>query len=139
MKSGLTILRIPPIIRIPPLVIPKSGTRGGILIINLRRRRKFWRVISAKSTLKCLFWVVKMPKQVRKVLKFSASGGKTPQNTIKLLILLIIAPKARKNLGSEKLNYKNPPLLFPNLQQGGILNIVSPDILYGYKFFPPPA
>ena len=51
--------------------------------------------------------------------KFSASGGKTPQNTIKLLILLIIAPKARKNLGSEKLNYKNPPLLFPNLQQGG--------------------
>ena len=72
-----------------------------------------------------------MPKQVRKVLKISASGGKTPQNTIKLLILLIIAPKARKKLGSEKLNYT--PLLFPNLQQGGILNIVSPDTWSGYK------
>ena len=41
--------------------------------------------------------------------KKSASGGKTSQNTIKLLILLIIAPKARIFLGYEKLNYKNPP------------------------------
>ena len=68
-----------------------------------------------------------MPKQVRKVKKKSASGGKTPQNTIKLLILLIIAPKARKNLGSEKLNYKNPPLVHPKSGTRGILNIVSPD------------
>ena len=82
-------------------------------------------VISAKSTLKCLFWVVKMPKQVRKVLKFSASGGKTPQNTIKLLILLIIAPKARKKLGSEKLNYKNPPCYSQICNKGGFLILLA--------------
>ena len=82
--------------------------------------------ILPKSTLKCLFWVVKMPKQVRKVQKFSASGGKTPQNTIKLLILLIIAPKARKNLGSEKLNYKNPPLVIPkSATRGGFLILLA--------------
>ena len=62
--------------------------------------------------------------------KKSASGGKTSQNTIKLLILLIIAPKARIFLGYEKLNYKNPPpLVIPKsaTKGGGILNIVSPD------------
>ena len=53
--SGLFHLRKPPRIRKPPLVCPRSETRGGFLKCTFFRDRRFRRILSWKLDGKCIW------------------------------------------------------------------------------------